>query len=108
MAVSLAACSGSSTTTAVTPVVAASVVETPVVVTPVAQSLTVTTAVDDITGGEGADTISCIQTGGADETFSTYDAIDGGAGVGTLKITNTEAGVLNLANVSNYKIYSKP
>ena len=96
MAVSLAACGGSSTTTAVAPVVADSIVETPV-----AQSLTLTTAVDDITGGEGADTISGIQTGGTDETFSAYDAIDGGAGVGTLKITNTEAGVLNLANVSN-------
>ena len=46
MAVSLAACGGSSTTTAVAPVVADSVVETPV-----AQSLTLTTAVDDITGG---------------------------------------------------------
>jgi hypothetical protein len=61
---------------------------------------TLATGIDDISGTSADETFNAIQTGGSDETFSAYDAISGGAGTDTLNITNTEAAVLNIANVS--------
>ncbi len=61
---------------------------------------TLVTGIDDIAGTSADETFNAIQTGDSDETFSAYDAIAGGAGTDTLNITNTEAAVLNLANVS--------
>jgi hypothetical protein len=65
------------------------------------QTFTLTTGVDNIVGTSAAETFSGLQTGGTDETFSTYDAIDGGAGTDTLNITNTEAAALNMPTVAN-------
>jgi len=89
MALSLAACGGSSSTTTTTTTPAAD----PVPTTPVAQSLTLTTGMDNITGGDGDDTISAPtvanDNGGAtvnNATLTALDSIDGGAGNDTLSV----------------------
>ena len=82
MALSLAACGGSSTTTT-TPVVETPVVDTPVVDAAVALTLTksaVTGGLDSLAGGSGDDTF----TAGADGYLETGDVIDGGAGTDTV------------------------
>ena len=78
MALSLTACGGSSTTTAVTPVV-----DTPVGDTPVTNSLT--TGGDTVAGSAGTDTISGIMSGAqaAGSTIQGGDNVDGGAGTDT-------------------------
>lgn len=60
-----------------------------------------TTGVDDVVGTSADESFAAIQTGGTDETFGAADAINGGEGNDTLRVTNSEAAVLNLATVSN-------
>lgn len=67
----------------------------------VAQTFTLTTGVDDITGTAEGDAITGVQTGADDETFGPADAIDGGAGVDTLTIINSEAAAANAVLVEN-------
>ena len=83
MALSLAACGGSSTTTT-TPVVETPVVDTPVVVAPTAQTFALTSAANEFTGGDGADTFAATHL-----TLNATDELVGGAGEDTLTITNT-------------------
>ena len=81
MALSLAACGGSSTTTT-TPVVETPVVDTPV--TPVvdaAKALSLTAVADTMVGGSGNDTIENYTNSGS---WTAADSIDGGAGTDTL------------------------
>jgi len=89
MALSLAACGGSST-----PVADAPAADPVVPVVPVAQTLTLTVGVDAVTGGAGDDTITgnsiANTAGGAtvnNSTLTALDAIDGGAGTDTLTVT---------------------
>ena len=78
MALSLAACGGSSsTTTAVTPVV-----ETPVV--DAAKALAFTTGVDSLVGGSGNDNF----TADTAAKFGALDSVDGGAGTDTITIAD--------------------
>ena len=84
MALSLAACGGSSTTTTTTPVVETPVVDTPTV--DAAKSFVLTTAPDtgaDFTGGSGNDTYSATAT-----TLTALDSIDGGTGTDTVNIVS--------------------
>lgn len=83
MALSLAACGGSSTTVT-TPVVDTPVVDTPVVVTPASESFTLTSAANAFTGGDGADSF----TAATAAVIQCFDTLDGGAGTDTLTITD--------------------
>ena len=79
MALSLAACGGSSTTTAV--------VDTPVVETPTvdaAKALVFTTGVDSFSGGSGDDNF----TADTAAKFGALDSVDGGAGTDTITIAD--------------------
>ena len=92
MALSLAACGGSSTTTAVTPVVDTPVVDTPVVDTPVVDAATsqaFTANLDTLKGGSGDDTFNGVHyaDGGTGTTAFPGDSVDGGAGTDTLNIS---------------------
>ena len=88
MALSLAACGGSSTTVTTpvveTPVVETPVVETPVVVTPAALTFALSSAVNAFTGGDGADSF----TAATAAVLQSFDTLDGGAGTDTLTITD--------------------
>ncbi len=55
-------------------------------------STTLTTGVDTVVGGSGADTIL-----GSDTTLTGLDNIDGGDGVDTLKLADVAGGAVNLA-----------
>ncbi|MDA7460624.1 hypothetical protein N8914_01215 [Planktomarina temperata] len=81
MALSLAACGGSSTTTT-TPVVETPVVDTPAVAE--ALSFTLTSAANAFTGGDGADSF----TAATAAVIQSFDTLDGGAGIDTLTITD--------------------
>jgi hypothetical protein len=59
------------------------------------------TSTDFITGTSGADTYVGLQNGAATETWSVADTIDGGDGIDTLNLTNTENAALNAATVTN-------
>lgn len=68
----------------------------------VGTTFTLTTGLDDITGTANADTIKGVQSAtAAEETFSTTDDIDGGAGVDTLELTSLEGAAVNAATVVN-------
>jgi len=87
MALSLAACGGSSTTTT-TPVVDTPVVDTPAV--DAAKSFVLTTATNSgatFTGGSGNDTFDATHL-----TMNAGDRLDGGAGTDTLNIVNQSIG----------------
>ncbi|MDC0538440.1 hypothetical protein OAO37_08970 [Planktomarina temperata] len=98
MALSLAACGGSST-----PVADAPAADPVVPVVGAAQSFTLTTTVDTLTGGSGNDSFVGVNLASvaAGDTMSAADTLDGGAGTDTLTITNTEAGSLSDMDVSN-------
>jgi len=81
MALSLAACGGSSTTTT-TPVVETPVVDTPVV--DAAKVVALTAGTDSAVGGSGADSFTA--TGA---TLTVLDSISGGSGNDTLTVTDT-------------------
>jgi hypothetical protein len=87
MALSLAACGGSSSTTTTT-TTDTTTDTTPVTpVTPAAQSFALSTAADNISGGAGDDTISAAVGATATEnTLNNTDIIDGGAGNDTLSV----------------------
>jgi len=60
------------------------------------QTFTFTTAFDAFTGTDNNDTFVGLQAaGGATETLSAFDSIDGGAGTDTLTITNSGAAAYN-------------
>ncbi|MDB4030498.1 hypothetical protein N9482_02805 [Planktomarina temperata] len=97
MALSLAACGGSSTTVT-TPVVETPVVDTPVVDAATASALqisSVTGTFDNLEGGSGADTFTA-----GSGALETGDAIDGKGGSDTLTATYT-ADASVIASVSN-------
>jgi hypothetical protein len=97
MALSLAACGGSSSTTT-TPVS-----ETPVVVTPTAQTLLLTTRSDELTGGDGADTFDG-QTAGE---LNAADVLNGGGGSDTLDVTIADSQPApTISNIENLVIQS--
>lgn len=96
MALTLAACGSDSST----PVVSTSGETDGEDESVAGEAVTLTTGVDDLTGTDGADTFNGVQTGGDDETFSAFDAIAAGEGVDVLKVTNTEAAALNIADVT--------
>jgi len=102
MALSLAACGGSSsTTTTTTDTSTDTTTTTPA--TPASKSFTLTTGIDSgssFTGGDAADTFSATAS-----TLSISDALDGGAGSDTLKITDT-AGGLEAGLASNLTLTS--
>ena len=111
MALSLAACGGSSTPVAVVPVVADPVV--PVVpVAPVvdaAKSIALKTTVDlapETTGGSGADVYVADNTGTAN-TLTAADELNGGLGTDTLKIYSDGDGDVsgNLTSIEVVSIY---
>ena len=100
MALSLAACGGSSTPVAVAPVVADPVV--PVVpVVDAAKSLAFTANLDNLKGGSGDDSFSGVYyaDGGTGTTAFPGDTVDGGTGTDTLTIsvagTSTTAQSIN-------------
>ena len=99
MALSLAACGGSSTTTTATDTTATDTTTT----VAAAQSFTLTTTVDTVTGGAGDDSFVGVNLASvaAGDTMSAADTLDGGAGTDTLTITNTESGALSDMDVSN-------
>ena len=104
MALSLAACGGSSTTTAVTPVVDTPVVDTPVVDAAgsfAMQISSVTGTFDNLTGGTGDDTFTA-----GSGALETGDSIDGKGGSDTLTATYTaDASVIaTVANVETLNI----
>jgi len=78
MALSLAACGGSSSTTTST---------STTTTTTAAQSHALTTGIDTVVGGAGADSITAGATSAATQTLNTLDSIDGGAGTDTLAAT---------------------
>ena len=82
MALSLAACGGSSTT------VTTPVVETPVVDAPVSVASSMTTSADALVGGAGADSFSGLLSGAmaAGSTVQSGDSITGGAGSDTFTL----------------------
>lgn len=103
MALSLAACGGSSTTTTTATTPVTPVVDEPVVVTPTAQTKTLTTGVDTIVTGDADDVINA-GLDGANQTFGALDTIDGGAGSDTLNLilaaTTTPSTVSNVETVN--------
>ena len=105
MALSLAACGGSSTTTAVTPVVDTPVVDTPVVDAATSQAFTAN--LDNLKGGSGDDSFNGVYyaNGGTGTTAFPGDAVDGGAGADTLNISvaglSTAAVSINAIRTSN-------
>ena len=100
MALSLAACGSDSTTTTTSTTTDTTTTTT---TTPAAQSFTLTTTVDTLTGGAGDDSFVGVNLANvaAGDTMSAADTLDGGAGTDTLTITNTESGVLSDMDVSN-------
>jgi S-layer protein len=96
MALSLAACGSDDSTTTTT----TATTTTTTTATPTAQSFTLTTAKNIFTGEGGADTFT-----GTGTTFTSLDALDGGAGSDTLTITDTtkamETGVPAGSTVTN-------
>ena len=79
MAMSLTACGGSST---VTPA-ATTTTTTTTTTTVAAQTLTLTTRGDDLTGGAGADTFNALTAG----QIQSADTLDGAGGIDTLDMT---------------------
>jgi hypothetical protein len=63
-------------------------VTTPV---PVSQSFTLTTGVDTVLGGTGNDTINATTSAGA-ISLTTFDNVDGGAGIDTMTFVDTTTG----------------
>lgn len=103
MAVTLAACGGSSTTPTATPDT------TPVA--PTAQALTLQIGQDSITAGAGADTITGIiaqnNNGALTQQIDVTDVIDGAGGSDTLVLTmNADAGAPVIRNVETVSIRS--
>ena len=83
MALSLAACGGSDSTTT-------AVVADPV--TPVAQTLTLTAGIDSVTGTAGDDTINAGLNTNSTQTLQGLDTVDGGAGTDTMNVVFNTAG----------------
>jgi hypothetical protein len=100
MALSLAACGGSSTTTAVTPVV-----DTPA--TDPVETAALTKGVDALKGGSGDDAFSG-QAGDTNATIIAGDSISGGAGTDTFTLATNGAATtvagLTLTDVENVRI----
>jgi len=68
---------------------AKSAVDSALDTTPVvgSQTFSLTTSVDNLTGGSAADTFNATQTSGGQQTLNTLDAIDGGDGADTLNVS---------------------
>jgi hypothetical protein len=71
------------------------------------QTFTFTTAFDSFTGTANNDTFVGLQAnGGATETLSAFDALDGGAGTDSLTITNSAAAAYNGPDITNIETVS--
>ncbi|MDA8525279.1 hypothetical protein N9K56_02945 [Planktomarina temperata] len=93
MALSLAACGGSSTPVADAPAADPVVPVVPVVpVAPAAKAFALTATTNVFTGGDGADTFAATHL-----TFNATDELAGGAGTDTLTIVDTGSADLTLA-----------
>jgi hypothetical protein len=112
MALSLAACGGSSSTTTTTPTDTTTDTTTPVTPTvDAAKTLNATDGADNLVGGSGDDTIYGLSAATAEastDTLGAADIIDGGAGADTLIVTNTatNTGALGESIVSNVEVFN--
>jgi len=90
MALTLAACGSDDATT--TDTTTETTTDTTTVTPPAAQSFSLTTGVDEMTGGAGDDSFTGINeaTIAAGDTVSAADVLDGGAGADSLRIVNTQ------------------